>query len=76
MLGDCGGRGTQAEVDAAVWQASSSPEAKFGLHQPQGGNCHQESRELMGWIYALISTFLCGAEGEVTFWGLFSITFN
>lgn len=47
-----------------VWQAPSSPDRKFGLHQPRGGNCHQETSGLMGWIYALLSSFQQGASNK------------
>lgn len=42
---------------------------KFGLHQPWGGNCHQETSGLMGWIYAPLSSFSVWSkleEAEVT----------
>lgn len=47
-----------------AWQAPSSPDRKFGLHQPRGGNCHQETSGLMGWIYALLSSFQQGASNK------------
>lgn len=53
------GRVTEAKVVEAAWQASSSPNRKFGLHQPRGGNCHQQSWGLMCWIYALLSSSQC-----------------
>lgn len=69
MLKNRRGSLTGAEVDAAIWQASSSPNSKFGLHQLEGGNCHQKSRLLMGWINAYISSSLLWTKmekGEVT----------
>lgn len=47
-----------------AWQAPSSPDRKFGLHQPRGGNCHQETSGLMGWIYAPLSSFQQGTSNK------------
>lgn len=69
------GRVTGAEVAAAAWQASSSPNRKFGLHQPRGGNCHRESWGLTGWIYALLSSSQCRPSWKKLkslIWGVFS----
>lgn len=52
---------------------------KFGLHQPWGGNCHQETSGLMGWIYALLSSFSAWSkleEAKSLIWSLFSVSFH
>lgn len=71
------GRVTGAKVVVAAWQASSSPNRKFGLHQPRGGNCHQQTWGLMGWIYALLSSSQCRLSWKKLkspIWGLFSVS--